>query len=58
MSETTDWEMKQLKRLIAAILKKVGPVTITSEALNKSKGEWRVVEDGFGIMTGHKYFVK
>jgi len=58
MSETTDWETQQLKRLIAAILKKVGPVTITSEALCKSDGAWRVVEDGYGVMTGYCYYVK
>jgi len=58
MNEQQDWEVKQLKRVIASILKKVGPVTITSEALCKSDGVWRVVEDGYGIKTGHKYFVK
>jgi len=58
MSEQQDWEVKQLKQLIAAILKKTGPVTITNKALNKSKGEWRITEDGYGVMMGRRYYVK
>jgi hypothetical protein len=58
MSVMQDWEVKQLKRLISAILKKVGPVTITNYALNKASGEWRVDKDGYGTQMGFKYYVK
>lgn len=53
-----DWEIKQLKRLVSSILKKVGPITITSEELSKASSEWRIEEDGYGTKTGHKYYVK
>jgi hypothetical protein len=51
------WEIKQLRRIISALLKKTGPVTITTESLGKADGEWRVVEDGYGKQQGHKYYV-
>lgn len=57
MSEISDWEIQQLKKLVASMLRKAGPITITSEALNKSDGEFRTENDGYGLQTGFKYYV-
>ena len=47
-----------MKKLVAAILKKVGPVVVTNKELAAAKAEYKLVDEGFGTETGFKYYVK
>ena len=58
MSEQQDWEIKQLRKILASILKKMGPVHITADELNKSDGEYRMVNEGYGKFEGTKFYIK
>lgn len=58
MSEQQDWQVAQLNRLLAAILKKTGPVVLTNDDLRKSDGKFRAKERGYGIEAGFAYYAQ